>query len=227
MATMHEDVLSSLGHRIIDGSLAEGSTITLDWLGTQYAVSRTVAREVVQVLASMNLVESRRRTGVRIRPRAEWNSYDPAVVRWRLDGPQRTAHLRELSQLRAAVEPASAALAAEHAGSDDGHALLRLAHDMESTGAAGDLAAFLEHDVAFHRRLLQLSGNQMFAGLSDVIEEVLRGRTGHDLMPARPKPEARRLHLLVAESVAAGEPEAARAAMTAICTEVLRATAPS
>ena len=224
MATMHEEVLASLGPRIIDGSLAEGTVITLEWLGAEYAVSRTVAREVVQVLASKHLVESRRRTGIRIRPATDWSSYDPAVVRWRLDGEQRTAHLRELSQLRAAVEPASAALAAEHAGADDGAALLRLAHDMETTGAAGDLQAFLEHDVAFHRRLLHLSGNQMFAGLCDVVEEVLRGRTDHDLMPPRPKPEARRLRLVVAEAVAAGEPEAARSAMTAICTEVLRAT---
>ncbi len=224
MATMHAEVLASLGPRIVDGSLTEGSVITLDWLGAEYAVSRTVAREVVQVLASMNLVESRRRTGIRIRPRGEWNSYDPAVVRWRLDGEQRTAHLHELSELRAAVEPASAALAAEHAGPEDGAALLRLAHDMETTGAAGDLAAFLEHDVEFHRRLLRLSGNRMFAGLCDVVEEVLRGRTDHHLMPPHPKPEARRLHLVVAEAVAAGEPDAARAAMTAICTEVLRAT---
>ncbi len=224
MATMHEGVLASLGPRIIDGSLPEGSVITLEWLGDEYAVSRTVAREVVQVLASMNLVESRRRTGIRIRPRDEWHSYDPAVVRWRLGGAQRTAHLQELSQLRAAIEPASAALAAERATRQDGAALLRLAQDMETTGAAGDLLAFLEHDVAFHRSLLHLSGNQMFAGLCDVVEEVLRGRTDHDLMPAHPKPEARRLHLQVAQAVAAGDPGAARAAMTAICTEVLRAT---
>ena len=110
MATMHEEVLASLGPRIIDGSLAEGTVITLEWLGAEYAVSRTVAREVVQVLASKHLVESRRRTGIRILPASEWSSYDPAVVRWRLDGEQRTAHLRELSQLRAAVEPASADL---------------------------------------------------------------------------------------------------------------------
>ncbi|ANH38702.1 HTH-type transcriptional regulator LutR [Nocardioides dokdonensis FR1436] len=224
MATMHEGVLASLGPRIIDGSLPAGSVITLEWLGDEYAVSRTVAREVVQVLASMNLVESRRRTGIRIRPRDEWHSYDPAVVRWRLGGAQRTAHLQELSQLRAAIEPASAALAAERATPQDGAALLRLAQDMETTGAAGDLLTFLEHDVAFHRSLLHLSGNQMFAGLCDVVEEVLRGRTDHDLMPAHPKPEARRLHLQVAQAVAAGEPGAARAAMTAICTEVLRAT---
>ena len=44
MATMHEEVLASLGPRIIDGSLAEGTVITLEWLGAEYAVSRTVAR---------------------------------------------------------------------------------------------------------------------------------------------------------------------------------------
>ena len=224
MATVYDGVLSSLGPRIVDGSLAEGTMITLDWLGTEYGVSRTVAREVVQVLVSMNLVESRRRTGIRILPSVSWNSYDPAVVRWRLDGAERAAHLHELSQLRAAIEPASAALAATNARPSDGAELVRLAHELETTGAAGDLGAFLEHDVAFHRSLLQLSGNVMFASLGDVVEEVLRGRTDHDLMPAHPKPEARALHLHVAQAVLAGDPEAARAAMTAICTEVLTAT---
>lgn len=224
MATVYDGVLASLGPRIVNGSLPEGTVITLEWLGAEYGVSRTVAREVIQVLVSMNLVESRRRTGIRILPGASWNSYDPAVVRWRLDGADRADHLHELSQLRAAVEPASAALAASRAHPDDGAELVRLAHQMETTGAAGDLASFLEHDVIFHRSLLQLSGNVMFAGLSDVVEEVLRGRTDHDLMPTHPKPEARRLHLQVAQAVLASDPEAARAAMTAICTELLDAT---
>jgi len=80
---------------------------------------------------------------------------------------------------------------------------------------------FLEHDVLFHRLLLESSGNSMFAGLAYVAEEVLRGRTEHHLMPAHPKPEARRLHAAVAEAVAGHEPEAAQAAMTAICAEVV------
>ena len=69
--------------------------------------------------------------------------------------------------------------------------------------------------------LLRASGNPMFAGLSDVVEEVLRGRTDHHLMPAEPKPEARRLHQMVADAVAAQDPEVARAAMSAICAEVV------
>ena len=98
---------------------------------------------------------------------------------------------------------------------------MRLAEEMETSGAAGDLATFLDLDIAFHRLLLTASGNLMFEALGDVVEEVLRGRTDHHLMPAEPKPEARRLHLMVAEAVAAGDADVAQAAMHAICVEVV------
>jgi DNA-binding FadR family transcriptional regulator len=221
VSTAHSTVLAEVGPRIVRGDLAEGSVITLDWLGDAYGVSRTVAREVVQVLASMGLVESRRRTGVRILPREQWDFYDPAVIRWRLEGQDRVGHLHQLAELRAAVEPTSAALAARHADEAQRAEIVRIAEQLEASGAAGDLRTFLEHDVAFHRLLLRASGNVMFAGLADVVEEVLRGRTDHDLMPPEPKPEARRLHQVVADAVAGGEADVARSAMTAICAEVV------
>lgn len=220
MSTLHSDVLAELGPRIVDGRLPVGSRITLEWLGEEYGVSRTVAREVVQVLASMRLVESRRRTGISVRPAHEWDAFDPAVIRWRLEGQERAAHLHELSQLRGAIEPAAAALAADRADDTQRQEVRRLASALEVTGAAGDLDTFLEVDVAFHRLLLEASGNVMFAGLGDVVEEVLRGRTHHHLMPSEPKPEARELHMLVAEAVDRGDPEGARSAMTEICAEV-------
>ena len=221
VSTAHSTVLAEVGPRIVRGDLAEGTVITLDQLGETYGVSRTVAREVVQVLVSMGLVESRRRTGIRILPRDRWDDFDPAVIRWRLDGAERVTHLHQLAELRAAVEPASAALAAGHADAEQRAELVRLAEQMEVSGSQGDLRTFLEQDVAFHRLLLKASGNVMFSRLGDVVEEVLRGRTDHDLMPPVPKSEARRLHQVVAEAVAGGEDEVARFAMTAICAEVV------
>ncbi len=221
MATAHSEVLADLGPRIVDGRLAPGESLTLDAIRAEYGVSRTVAREVVQVLASMGLVESRRRTGVTVQPESRWDHYAPSVVRWRLAGPGRAHLLHQLSQLRAAVEPPSAALSALHAPSDVRRRLLALAEQLESTGAAGDLAAFLELDVAFHRLLLEASGNVMFHALGDVVEEVLRGRTDHRMMPPVPKPEARRLHAVVARAVADGDADAAGSAMRAICAEVV------
>ncbi|MDP3894990.1 FadR/GntR family transcriptional regulator [Nocardioides sp.] len=219
MSTVYEGVLAEFGPRIVDGSIPVGSVLTLELIGEQYDVSRTIAREVVQVLVSMGLVESRRRTGIRVLPKTRWDAFDPAVIRWRLAGSTRREHLAELTQLRAAVEPAAAALAAEHADAGQRAEVERLAERMEGAGAARDLLTFLEHDIAFHRLILNASGNIMFAGLGDVVEEVLRGRTGHHLMPPEPKPEARRLHTMVAGAVARGDGEVARAAMTTICLE--------
>lgn len=221
MSTVYQGVLAELGPRIVGGTIPVGSVLTLEQLGEEYGVSRTIAREVVQVLVSMGLVESRRRTGITVLPRTSWDSYDPAVIRWRLDGPDRREHLAELTQLRSAVEPAAAELAAHRADDTQRAEVVRLAEQLEETGAARDLAAFLEIDIAFHRLLLTASGNVMFAGLGDVVEEVLRGRTGHDLMPPEPKPEARRLHSMVALAVERGDAEVARAAMTTICLEVV------
>jgi len=221
VATLHSSVLTRLGMQVVDGTLPAGSVITLDWLGQEFAVSRTVAREVVQVLSSLGLVASKRRTGVRVLPREDWAVFDPLLLRWRLAGKERQELLGQLSQLRAAIEPAAASLAARRAEPSQRDRVVELAALMEDSGARGDLATFLEYDVEFHRLLLQASGNEMFAGLGDVVEEVLRGRTDHQLMPVRPKPEARRLHQMVADAVAGEKPELALAAMSAICAEVL------
>lgn len=219
--TLHHGVLERLGTSIVSGTYPPGHVLTLDRVCAEHGVSRTVAREVVQVLQSMGLVESRRRTGVTVRPTDRWNVFDPSVIRWRLAGPERTSQLRQLTELRAAIEPLAAAAAASHATGAQRERLVELAGMLEDTGVRGDLDTFLDHDVEFHKVLLDGSGNDMFAGLSEVVEAVLRGRTHHDLMPPHPKPEARRLHSVVADAVAGGEPEVAQAAMTAIVAEVV------
>ncbi len=219
--TLHQGVLERLGPDIISGAYPPGHVLTLERLCTDFGVSRTVAREVVQVLASMGLVESRRRTGVTVRPSEHWNVFDPSLIRWRLDGPERPSQLRQLTELRAAIEPLAAAGAARNASDAQCKRLMELAALMEEAGNQGDLEVFLDYDIEFHRLVLEGSGNDMFAGLSDVVEEVLRGRTHHHLMPRHPKAEARRLHEVVADAIAEREPEVAQASMTAIVAEVV------
>jgi DNA-binding FadR family transcriptional regulator len=94
---------------------------------------------------------------------------------------------------------------------------------MQRTGDRGDLEAYLAHDVDFHTTLLRASGNEMLLALAPVVAEILTGRTHHHLMPHHPEPEAIRLHSAVAEAVAAGSPERARAAMALIADEALDA----
>src|SRR5699024_9243831 len=131
----------------------------------------------------------------------------------------RMEQLRSLNELRAALEPGAAASAAERGDPEERAQLVTLADRMVRTGRAGDLETFLELDVAFHRRVLELSGNEMVIGLTQVITEVLVARTSDDLMPHHPRTEALRLHSTAARGMRDGRPDVVEAAMRSIGTE--------
>lgn len=206
---LHARVLESLGPAITGGEYPPGSVLRTDELAQRFEVSRSVMREAVRVLESMHLVESRRRVGVTVRPVEQWNVYDPQVIRWRLAGVDRPRQLRSLTVLRSAVEPVAAGLAARNATAEQCAALTECALGMVAHSRGRRLEGYLEHDVAFHRIVLNASGNEMFARLGDVVAEVLTGRTQHRVMFEDPDPAAVTLHVQVAEAVREGD--AARA----------------
>ncbi|MFE0022208.1 FadR/GntR family transcriptional regulator [Amycolatopsis sp. NPDC059021] len=215
----HEEVLDALGAAIANGELPPGSVLRSDELQERFGASRTVAREVVRVLETMRLTSSRRRVGMIVRDPAEWNHYDPRLIRWQLDGPCRPAALRTLTELRSAIEPCAARFAALRATPEERGKLSALGERLARTAKSRDLDVFLQHDVAFHDLLLAASGNPMFAQLSEVVAEVLAGRTGHGLMPEEPQPEAIAWHLEVAASIAAGDADRAERAMRDIVSQ--------
>ncbi|HMM93960.1 FCD domain-containing protein [Phycicoccus sp.] len=216
---LHGDVLDAVGAEIVSGAVPEGSVLRIDRLDERFGVSRSVVREAVRVLSSMGLVETRRRVGVLVRPRAAWHVFDPRVIRWRLDGPGREEQLLSLGELRRGFEPVAAGLAAERASREQCARMAAAVMEMQVQAKAQDLEAYLAADQVFHRAMLEASGNEMLAALAGVVDEVLAGRTHHDLMPARPNPEAIRLHSEVAQAIGAGDAAAAHAAMTAIIDE--------
>ena len=227
MATgLHADLLEKLGRLLADGELAAGTVLRTEELEARFGVSRTVAREAVRVLESMGMVTTRRRVGVTVEPRSRWNVFDPTVIRWRLAGSGQADQLRSLSELRAGFEPAAARYAAGRATPEQCGVLTGAVMDMAVHGRAGDLQAYLAADIAFHRTLLEATGNEMFGALADVVAEVLTGRTTHGLMPMNPNPAAVRLHADVAQAVQAGDPQAAHDAMTSIITEATGAMLP-
>ncbi|MDW4908147.1 FadR/GntR family transcriptional regulator [Streptomyces sp. ADMS] len=206
---LHGHVLETLGPAITAGEYPPGSVLRTDELAQRFDVSRSVMREAVRVLESMYLVESRRRVGVTVRPRAEWNVYDPQVIRWRLAGADRPQQLRSLTVLRSAIEPVAAGLAARFATAGQCAQLTECALGMVANSRGHRLDGYLVHDVAFHRVILEASGNEMFARLGDVVAEVLAGRTHHEVMFEDPDPAAVTLHVQVAEAVREGDAERA------------------
>ncbi len=97
--------------------------------------------------------------------------------------------------------------------------------DMVVHGRSGDLESYLLADNIFHRTLLEASGNEMFRALTDVVAEVLSGRTHHGMMPERPNPAAIELHDEVARAIRQGDEVAAETSMRAIIDEATSAVA--
>ncbi|MHA7210422.1 FadR/GntR family transcriptional regulator [Arthrobacter sp. MDT1-65] len=218
---LHATTVDRLGLAMCSGEMASGSIVRIDELEERFGVSRSVVREALRVLASMGMVASRRRVGVQVRPAAEWNLYDPQVIRWRLASHGRVAQLRSLTELRTAVEPQAASLAALRAPLASASELMGLSGKLWEAGQSGDTDLFLRLDIQFHRLVLSSSGNEMFGMLHSLVAEVLAGRTHYGLMPQHPHEEALQMHVDVASAIQRGNSSDAHAAMLSIMTRAM------
>jgi len=213
---LHGRLIEQIGLAICDQELATGTIVKTEDFEQRYGVSRSVVRETVRVLESMGLVSSTRRVGVLVLPPSRWNLYDPQIIRWRLASSARITQLRSLTELRYAVEPEAARLAAIRAPLINSTELVALARRMKVAGQMADVELFLALDVRFHQLILESSGNEMFAKLDTLVEEVLTGRTAYGLMPTHPHEEALQLHIDVANAIQKGIPDVAHDSMVAI-----------
>lgn len=210
---LHHAALDEIGQEIVDGTRPVGSVLTLAVLEQRFMVSRTVAREIMRILESLGMVRSRRRVGITIRPRFAWNVLDPLVVRWRLRGAEHDRVLLDVTELRAALQPMAAELAARNASTEQRQRLIELADDIVRAGRQPDGAAVLaDAEMEFHALLLRATANELFAGFSGMVRLVQR-MDG----PAAPEPGlvwAER-YRRIAGAVASGDAETARIASRA------------
>lgn len=225
--SLHHRAIEHLGARIVGGELPAGHIMLAEHLEDELKVSRSVVREAVRVLQSLGLVETTKRVGIRVLPASRWNPFDPLVIRWRLAGEGRAAQLRSLAELRAAVEPVAAELAAANAPEELRRELVQVSYAMRDAGQSGDVPRFLELDIRFHALLLTGSGNEMFANMVGQVAETLTGRTVHGLMPDHPRESALKWHVEVAEAIAAGDATTAWEASNRIMRETISEMEPT
>ena len=214
------DVLDSLGRAIVTGEMAPGQSLTLETLQSRYGVSRTLARDCVHTLESIGIVASRRRVGIVVQPREHWSALAPELVRWQLEADPHGPKLGALTELRAAIEPVAAAAAARRATEEQRSELLALAAAIRAKGATGNVASYLDDDIAFHSLVLEASHNDTFKALTGIVAEVLSGRARLTGRVQVPQPEALELHERVAGAIAAGDAAAAESSMRDLVAEV-------
>jgi DNA-binding FadR family transcriptional regulator len=164
--------VNELGVRIISGRLRPGATLDLPALETELGVSRTVVRESLRVLTTKGLVAARQKRGTYVTEPTRWNTLDPDVLRWRLSDEPSTGLLDRLIEIRLIIEPGVAALAARRRDDDD---LAAMASALDRMAAhADDPASVADHDVDFHRAILQASHNDLVTSLGTVIDQGIR-----------------------------------------------------
>lgn len=217
-------IVHDLGQAIVTGVYSDKRPFpTESELCQQYHVSRPVLREAVKMLTSKGLLAARPRRGTWVQSEAQWNLLDPDILGWILERKFSTRLLQEFTQVRAAIEPAAAALAAQVTEP----ALLRpITQAIERMRAAerGEDDP-LESDIAFHLAILRATGNRFYAQFADLIATALRFsiRTTNKYKGVRLAsiPD----HKAVADAILAQRPEAAAKAMRALVQEVLDLTA--
>lgn len=244
-------VVDQLGHAIVSGHppYRPGELISLDAVMSAVDVSRAMAREVMQVLHQKRLVALQPRVGATVQPVERWDAFDPDVIRWRLQVAPRF-QMRSLTEVRQAIEPRAASLAAQRASADVCRDLVSLSQQLRALGAdrtftdPGEAGRkhrdrYSDVDAQFHETLLRGSGNEMFVGLTDPVLTALRfridqdweGAAGHrgvaspatgttTRFPRLPAPIALWFHHGLAYAVDQGHPAAAEAFSCAILAEV-------
>ena len=170
-------LLKTLGQSIVTGEFEETGFPTEAELCQRYGASRTVMREAVKMLSAKGLLSSRQRQGTRVEPVDNWNLLDPDVLRWLMERPFSTKIFREFAQMRLAIEPAAAELAAQV---QDKLAIAAIREGLEGMIAHGpgsgdgNAEAALQADIDFHVAILKASGNPFFWRLKPLINNALQ-----------------------------------------------------
>jgi DNA-binding GntR family transcriptional regulator len=156
-ATLTARVTDAVRDAIVDGRLVAGERYSVALLAGQFGVSRTPVREALLVLERQGMVRFERNRGVRV---LETSLHD----------------LEEVFGLRLLLEVPATERACELLDAAALEALERELQAMRIAGEAGDEAAFMAHDKAFHTVLLLAAGNRRLADVVAQLRDAVRSR---------------------------------------------------
>jgi len=148
--TLQSAVYTHLRELIVSGKLAPGTRLREVWLSEQLGVSRSPIREAIVQLSRDGLVTKKARNGDYV------THYTPKDV-------------REIYDVRLAVELMAARRAIDHLTDARLHRLEQAAMECSSALQDGDIPLYGEKDQLFHFTLVDLAGNQR---LSDILRQL-------------------------------------------------------
>jgi DNA-binding GntR family transcriptional regulator len=146
--SVRDQVLAALRSALVTGDLEPGVVYSAPVLAERFGVSATPVREAMQLLAREGAVEAMPNRGFRV--------------------SERTAREQaELAEVRALIEVPVLLRLARTVPAERWEALRPYAEATVAAAALGDRAAYAEADRAFHRAMLELSGNRQLVAVAD------------------------------------------------------------
>lgn len=165
----HSYVISEIGAGIVSGKFPVGGSLPNDaQMMAQFDVSRTVLREALKTLESKGLVEARPKVGTKVSPRSRWNYFDPMVLAWLYQAGPDQKLLRQLTDVRLAMEPKAASEVAQSRTADDLRLMNYWIRQMEKS--LGAPLNFAIADFEFHVTIANACKDPFLKSLLAVME---------------------------------------------------------
>ena len=212
MKNVHGNTVDFLGEAIVAGRYGAAAAIPPEpLLCEQLGVSRTVVREAIKSLIAKGLVSSGPKVGTRVLAAEHWNWFDPDVISWQTKAGLTPEFLRDLQELRRAIEPAAVRMAAVRATTQDIAEIEAAYQGMQHAVEHG--GDYVTHDLRFHQGLLRACRNRMIVQMSKALAALLR--TSFEISTVRPDgPKGSLpLHRAVLDAVIAHDPVKAERAI--------------
>jgi len=185
-----ELVYARIRDRIIDASLAPGSSVTEASLATQLNVSKTPVREALLRLRQVGLVEPTTR-GVRV--------IEPSARR-----------IRDAFELRADLEAAASRDATERSDEAARSEISVAARDSLVAARAGRTADFHTHDGRFHTAIATAACNEVLLHTMENIFSLTQALRHRDVEMKRDLVTDAEEHVAIADAIRAGDRELAQ-----------------
>ena len=152
---LREIVFETIRNAIINGDLKPGQRIMEVQLAEQLGVSRTPVRESIRKLELEGLVKMVPRKGAYVTPMS-------------IDD------LRDMMEIRRALEALSAELAAKNATEEDVKKLEESNRGFEESALKNDEEGIINYDIAFHEAIYRATGNERLIQMINSLREQMQ-----------------------------------------------------
>lgn len=209
---LSQDIFEQLLELINRGDYPEGARLPAErQLMGMFRVGRPAVREALQDLQRLGFVEIVHGEGARVvKPTTQTVLAQLSITVHHMLSLS-SSNLTHLKEARAFFEAGMVRLAAAHANENDIRELGDTIAAMEATAA--DFAGFMKHDMAFHRKIAEITRNPIYVAVSEAILQWLSKYHIRELREVGRESRTLDEHRHILDRIAAHDVEGAAAAM--------------